>query len=184
MNERREEPCYDSTQGPRDRDMAESPKLSPQQVSDAIRAGLREGRQPVDMSADEGSQQAGVYRRNLAHCRGHVRKSLDEGDYLQAAEKSWGAFAQSIKAVAADHRLRLTHHASIMGVADHLALLAGSLDTAAGQALRQGLLTARSLHQHWHEDDLSDTTVTTSTREVMAAIDLLQGFFPVDTPAP
>ena len=164
--------------------MTGSSNLSPQQVSEAIRAGLREGRQPVDMSADEGSQQAGVYRRNLDHYRGHVQKSLDEGDYLQAAEKSWGAFAQSIKAVAADHRLRLTHHASIMGVADHLALLAGSVDPAAGQALRQGLLTARSLHQHWYEDDLSDTTVTTSSREVMAAVDLLQGFFPMDAPAP
>ena len=158
--------------------------LSPQQVSDAIRAGLREGRQPVDLSATEGAQQAMVYRRNLAHYRDHVQKSIDEGDYLQAAEKSWGAFAQTIKAVAADHRLRLTHHASIMGVADHLALLAGSVDTVAGQALRQGLLTARSLHQHWYEDDLSDTTVTTSSREVMAAIDLLQELFPADASAP
>ncbi len=164
--------------------MTGSSNLSPQQVSDAIRAGLREGRQPVDMSADEGSQQAGVYRRNLAHYRGHVQKSLDEGDYLQAAEKSWGAFAQSIKAVAADHRLRLTHHASIMGVADQLALLAGSVDTAAGQALRQGLSTARSLHQHWYEDDLSDTTVATDSREVMTVIDLLQRFFSVDASAP
>lgn len=164
--------------------MAEPTNLSPQQVSDAIRAGLREGRQSVDMSPAEGSHQAGVYRGNLAHYRGHVQKSLDEGDYLQAAEKSWGAYAQAIKAIAADYQLRLTHHASIMGVADHLALLAGSVDTAAGQALRQGLLTARSLHQHWYEDDLSDTTVTTSSREVIAAIDLLQELFPVDASAP
>ena len=164
--------------------MTGSSNLSPLQVSDAIRAGLREGRQPVDLSPSEGTQQAGVCRRNLAHCRGHVQKSLDEGDYLQAAEKSWGAYAQSIKAVAADHRLRLTHHASIMGVADQLALLAGSVDPAAGQALRQGLSTARSLHQHWYEDDLSDTTVATDSREVMAAIDLLQELFLAGASAP
>ena len=66
--------------------MAEPTNLSPQQVSDAIRAGLREGRQPVDMSPAEGSHQAEVYRGNLAHYRGHVQKSLDEGAYLLLQE--------------------------------------------------------------------------------------------------
>ncbi len=164
--------------------MAESPNLSPQQVSDAIRAGLREGRQSVDLSATERSQQAGVYRGNLAHYRDHVGKSLDEGDYLQAAEKSWGAYAQTVKAIAADHGLRVTHHASIIGAADRIALLVGTVDTAAGDTLRQGLSTARSLHQHWYENDLSDATVTANTREVIAAIDLLQKLFPVDASAP
>lgn len=163
--------------------MAGSPNLSPQQVSDAIRAGLREGRQPVDLSATEGPQQAGVYRGNLAHYRGHVQKSLDEGDYPQAAEKSWGAYAQTIKAVAADHGLRVTHHASIIGAADQIALLVGSVDSAAGYVLRHGLSTARSLHQHWYENDLSDVTVTADTYEVMAAIDLLQELFPSEAPA-
>lgn len=164
--------------------MTGSSNLSPQQVNDAIRAGLREGRQPVDMSAAEGSQQAGVYRGNLAHYRGHVQKSLDDGDYLQAAEKSWGAYAQTIKAIAADHRLRLTHHASIIGAADQIAVLVGLADTTAGDTLRQGLSTARSLHQHWYENDLSDVTVSANTREVINAIDLLQELFPVDSSAP
>ena len=164
--------------------MTGSSNLSPQQVSDAIRAGLREGRQPVDMSADEGSQQAGVYRGNLAHYRGLAQNSLDEGDYLQAAEKSWGAYAQTIKAIAADHRLRLTHHASIIGAADQIAVLVGLADTTAGDTLRQGLSTARSLHQHWYENDLSDVTVSANTREVIDAIDLLQELFPAGASAP
>ncbi len=164
--------------------MPESPNPSTQHVSDAIRAGLREGRQPVDMSPTEGSQQAGVYRGNLAHYRCHVQKSLDERDYLQAAEKSWGAYALTIKAIAADHRLRLTHHASIIGAADQIALLAGLSDAAAGDTLRQGLSTARSLHQHWYENDLSDVTVAANTREIIAAIDLLQELFPADTSTP
>lgn len=160
--------------------MAGSSNLSPQQVSDAIRAGLREGRQPVDLSPAEASQQAEVYRGNLAHYRDHVQKSLGEGDYLQAAEESWGAYAQTIKAVAADHGLRVTHHASIIGAADRIALLVGTADTVAGDTLRQGLSTARSLHQHWYENDLSDATVTANTREVIAAIDLLHELFPAD----
>ena len=164
--------------------MAGSPNFSPLQVSDAIRAGLREGRQPVDLSATEGPQQAGVYRGNLAHYRSHVQKSLDEDDYRQAAEKSWGAYAQTIKAVAADHGLRVTHHASIVGAADQIALLVGSVDPAVGDALRHGLSTARSLHQHWYENDLSDVTVTTDTHEVMAAIDLLHQLFPSGESAP
>ncbi len=158
--------------------------FSTEQVTEAIRAGLREGRQPVDLSVTEGSQQAEVYRGNLAHYRDHAQKSLDEGDCLQAAEKSWGAYAQTIKAVAADHGLRVTHHASIIGAADRIALLVGTVDTAAGDTLRQGLSTARSLHQHWYENDLSGATVTANTREVIAAIDLLQELCPVDAAAP
>ena len=164
--------------------MAGSPNLSPQQISDAIRAGLREGRRPVDLSVTEGSQQAGVYRGNLAHYRSHVQKSLDEGDYLQAAEKSWGAYAQTIKAIAADHGLRVTHHASIIGVADQISVLVGLADTTVGDTLRQGLSTARSLHQHWYENDLSDVTVAANTREVIAAIDLLHEIFPANASAP
>ena len=163
--------------------MAGSPNLSPQQVSDAIRAGLREGRQPVDLSPTEASQQSAVYRGNLAHYRDHAQTSLDEDDCLQAAEKSWGAYAQTIKAVAAEHGLRVTHHASIIGAADQIALLVGSVDPAAGNALRNGLSTARSLHQHWYENDLSDVTVAANTHEIMVAIDLLQEILPTDAPA-
>ena len=164
--------------------MAGSAKLSSQQVTDAIRAGLREGRQPVDLSPAEASQQSTVYRGNLAHHRDYAQTSLDEGDYLQAAEKSWGAYAQTIKAVAAEHGLRVTHHASIVGAADQIALLVGSVDSAAGNALRNGLSTARSLHQHWYENDLSNVTVAANTHEIMVAIDLLQDLFTAEVSAP
>ena len=163
--------------------MAQESNFSTEQVAEAIRAGLREGRQPVDLSPTEASHQSAVYRGILAHYREHVQKSLDEGDYLQAAEKSWGAYDQTIKAVAADHGLRVTHHASIIGAADQIALLVRSLDSAAGDALRHGLSTARSLHQHFYENDLSDVTVTADTHEVIAAINLLQELFPAEASA-
>ena len=112
------------------------------------------------------------------------RKAIDEGDYLQAAEKSWGALRPKlIKAVAADHGLRVTHHASIIGAADHNRLAGRiGLIPQPGTSLRHGLSTARSLHQHWYENDLSDVTVTADTYEVMAAIDLLQELFPIGSP--
>ena len=136
--------------------MAEPSNLSLQQVADAIRAGLERGtssrlnyrrrKRPRSRRSNHG---------NLAHYRDHVQKNLDEGDFVQAAEKSWGAYAQAIKAVAANHGLRVTHHASIIGAADRIALLVRSSDTVAGDTLRHGLSTARSLHQHFYENDLS-----------------------------
>ncbi len=163
--------------------MAEPVTLSSGQVSDAIRAGLREGRQPVGLSPAEASQQSAVYRGNLAHYLRHAQTSLEQDDYLQAAEKSWGSYAQTIKAIGADHGLRVTHHASIIGAADQIALLVGSVDPAAGNTLRTGLSTARSLHQHWYENDLSADTVAANTHEIMVVIDLLQELFPADASA-
>lgn len=162
--------------------MAGTAKLSTEQVSDAIRAGLREGRQPVDLSPAEASHQSTVYRGNLAHYRDHAQASLDEGDYLQAAEKSWGTYAQTIKAIGADHLLRITHHASIIGVAGHLSELAASIDPASGDTLRHGLSAARSLHQHFYENDLPDRMVIGNAADVGLAIDLLQELFPADAP--
>ena len=162
--------------------MAEPSNLSLQQVTDAIRAGLREGRQPVELSPTEAAQKSAVYHGNLAHYRDHVQKNLDEGDFVQAAEKSWGAYAQAIKAVAANHGLRVTHHASIIGAADRIALLVRSSDTVAGDTLRHGLSTARSLHQHFYENDLSDATLAMTSHEVVTAIDMLQELFPPERP--
>lgn len=158
--------------------MAGSPKLSSQQVGDAIRAGLREGRQPVDLSPAEASQQSTVYRGNLAHYRSHAQTSLDEGDYLQAAEKCWGSYAQTIKAIGADHMLRITHHASIIGAAGQLTALAADVDRESGLILRHGLSAARSLHQHFYENDLPNQIVVANVSDVSLAIDLLHELFP------
>ena len=152
-------------------------RLTPRQVTDAIRAGLRHGREPVNPPSPEIIAKSAVYRRSLAHYRQHAQDSLAQGDYLQAAEKSWGAYTQTLKIIAADRGLPLSHHASIIAVAGRLATLVGASSPEAGNTLRHGLSTARSLHQHFYENDLPDETVTASTADVMATIDLLQQLF-------
>lgn len=152
--------------------------FSPQQIIAAIVAGLRRANQAPDLSQEDAARQVALYQNNLAHYRQHVRKSLDEGDYLQAAEKSWGAYAQVIKSIGADRQFNVSHHGAIMGVAARLASLVDASDPSAGSVLSMGLAYARSLHQHFYENDLPDDTVIASADGVAAAIDLLQQLFP------
>ncbi len=152
--------------------------LSPPQVAAAIRAGLSGTRQNVELATGRAAELAAVHRNILAHYQQHVGKSLAEGDYLQVAEKSWGAYAQTIKAIGADYRLRISHHAGITGVASRLALLVSDSDPANGYVLRHGLATARSLHQHFYENDLPDDGVIADADDVATAIALLQELFP------
>ena len=163
--------------------MTTPPQFTPQQITAAIRSGLREGRQSVEFSPSEAETKAAVYRSNLAHYRRHVQKSLDEGDYLQAAEKSWGAYAQAVKAIAADNLLSVSHHASIIGVAGRLAALVTQSDADTGATLTDALLIARSMHIHFYENDLPDETVIAAAGRVASAVDMLQEMFPPLPPA-
>ena len=163
--------------------MVESSNLSPRQVSDAIRAGLP-NRPDVDLTASEAAEAAVTYRDNLAHYREHVRKSLDAGDYRQVAEKSWGAYSQTVKAIAADCSLRVRSHTSILRVSEQLVALVSSADPAAGALLDNGVNSAHSLHIHFYENDLPDETVTRRADAAAAAIDLLHELFPADAAAP
>ncbi|MDE2788043.1 MAG: hypothetical protein OXL37_15460 [Chloroflexota bacterium] len=163
--------------------MAESPNLSPRQVSDAIRVGLS-NRRDVDLPDSEAAEASVTYRDNLIHYREHVLKSLDAGDYRQVAEKSWGAYSQTVKAIAADRSLRVRSHTSILRVSEQLVALVSSADPVSGSLLDNGVNSAHSLHIHFYENDLPDETVTRRADAVAAAIDLLQELFPADTPAP
>ena len=83
---------------------APQPTFTDEQVVAAIRAAFSP-RWDTSLSREEATTHAETYRANLAHYRRHVQRSLDERDYLQAAEKSWGAFTQVIKAIGADHQI-------------------------------------------------------------------------------
>ena len=154
------------------------PRLTPRQITDAIRAGLRPNRRPVALSLADATAKAAAYRNSLAHYRRHTRQSLAEGDYLQAAEKSWGAYTQTIKAIAADHSALIPTHAAILGVSQQLTALvdhAGHPDRAL--TLTRGLVAARALHTHFYENDLPDRAVILAAADVAATIDLLQHLF-------
>ena len=98
------------------------------------------------------------------------------------AEKSWGAFTQIIKAIGADHQIRLSSHVGIYRVAGELASLVGQLDPRCGTVvLNTVTASVHSLHTHFYEGDLTDTVVIQSAGTVSDGIDLLQDYFPPPT---
>lgn len=157
-----------------------TPAFSSQQVEDSILLGLRGDRRRYELESDEAVQKNATYGGNLAHYRSVAQKCLNEGDYLQAAEKSWGAYAQTIKGISAAHGIGVSTHSNLVSVAQALNALAVDADAAMGTQLRQAFHSARSLHQHFYENDLFNDEVERSVSEVMAAIDLMQALFDGD----
>lgn len=151
--------------------------FTPEQVVGAIRHGMRGDRQRYELGTDDAVHKSATYEQNLSHYRDIAHRCLADGDYLQAAEKSWGAYTQTIKTICADHRVRVSTHSNILSVAQSFNTLATNADATIGDRLRQGFRSARSLHQHFYENDLDGTEVETSVEEVMDAIDLLKTLF-------
>ena len=156
---------------------APQPTFTDEQVVAAIRAAFSP-RWDTSLSREDAAAHAATYRANLAHYRRHVQRGLDESDYLQVAEKSWGAFTQIIKAIGADHRIKLSSHVGIYRVAGELASLVGQLDQDSENTLNDTATLVHSLHTHFYEDDLTDAMVIRSAAAVSDGIDLLQDYFP------
>ena len=151
-----------------------------EQVVAAIRAAFSP-RWDTSLSREDAAVHAETYRTNLAHYRQHVQRSLGESDYLQAAEKSWGAFTQIVKAIGADHQIRLSSHVGIYRVSGELAALVGQVDPNAEHTLNNATGLVHSLHTHFYEGDLTDAVVIQSAGTVSDGIDLLQDYFPPPT---
>ena len=145
-------------------------------VAAAIRAAFRV---PSDSEIETGDAPglARTYRGMMEEYRQHSLQYLAGGDYRQAAEKSWGAFALSVKAIAADYGMKISFHGTIVGVSSRLATLASQDAPDDGSVLEVGLDAARSLHQHFYENDLPAAQVESSSRRAAAAIDLMQQRF-------
>ena len=150
-----------------------------QQIADAVRRGT--GNRSSGLTEPESATRTDTYRRSLANYREHVLASIAAGDYLPIAEKSGGAYAQTIKIIGAERRLGISHHGAIIGVANELADLT---DATTRDALDNGLSTARSMHQHFYEDDLSDTAVIRNANRVADVIDLMMRLFSANPPEP
>ena len=159
---------------------APQPTFTDEQVVSAIRTAFSP-RWDTSLSSDDAASHAATYRANLAHYRQHVQRSLGEGDYLQAAEKSWGAFTQIIKAIGADHQIKLSSHVGIYRVAGELAALIGQVDSNAESALNNTTGLVSGLHTHFYENNLTDAVVIQSAATVSDGIDLLQEYFPPQT---
>ena len=145
-------------------------------VAAAIRAAFRV---PSDSEIEPGDAPAlaRTYRGMMEEYRQHSLQYLAGGDYRQAAEKSWGAYALSLKSIAADYGFRLSHHGHIVRVGGRLASMASQDAPDDGNVLSAGLDAALSLHQHFYENYLPGEQVESSSRRAAAAIDLMQQRF-------
>ena len=145
-------------------------------IVDAIRGALP-NREEIELPAERAAELSAVYRANLAHYREHIRQSLAADDYRQAAEKSWGAFAQAVKTAAADHGLHIPSHRGILQVSQRLSTLAGQSNPDDAATLTGGLAFARSLHSHFYENDLADETVAAFADGVDKAVAVIEELF-------
>ena len=159
--------------------MTNSP-FTAQQVGEAIRAGLSGGRQNYNLTVVEAQEKCAIYRGNLSHYRNVAQQCVNEGDYLQAAEKSWGAYAQAVKAAGAGHGMHVNTHRSVLRVAEEFTALTATVNSGDAARLRVGYLSARSLHQHFYENDMGDAEVEKGVADVMDAVNLLQSLFDGD----
>lgn len=145
-------------------------------LAEVIRAALLP-RTDLEFTPDDAAEMAAAYRSMLRDYRQHSLQYLVAGDYRQGAEKSWGAYAESVKSIAADYGFKLSHHGHIIRVSGRLATLAGESNPEDRDVLSIGLSSARSLHQHFYENYLLGDDVTFSAERVSAAIDLMQQRF-------
>lgn len=152
------------------------PTFTPEHVANAIRA-VYSPRRDSELTPEDAMLLATSYRSNQAHYRQHIQRSLEENDYLQVAEKAWGAFTQTVKAIGADHLVRLSSHVGIFRVAGQLSDLIAESDPDAAHRLNQAIAMASGLHTHFYENDLTDSVVIQSAAAVRDAVDLLQGWF-------
>ena len=154
------------------------PQFTPQQITAAIRSETGRGRPPVALNPDDAAEKSAAYHDSLAPYRRHARQSLAAGDYRQAAEKSWGAYTQTIKAIAADHQSLIPSHAGIIRASEQLIDLveqSGRSDLAL--LLDRGFVAARALHIHFYENDMPDRAVRAAFDDVAAALDLMQQLY-------
>lgn len=163
--------------------MTTPPQFTPQQVTAAIRVPAGRGRVPLALSPGDAADKAVAYRDSLAHYLQHARHSLAAGDYRQAAEKSWGAYTQTIKAIAADYQSLIPSHAGIIRTSEQLIDLveqSGHSDLAL--ILNRGFVAARALHSHHYENDLPARAVRVAFDDVGAALDLMQQIYAAERP--
>ena len=94
------------------------------------------------------------------------------GDVLQASEKSWGAAAHTMKAIAEQRGWQHGHHRDLFRIAGRIA------DELEQPRIRDLFRYAGALHTNSYEGWLTDEDVERGLEEVRALLSLLEGLAP------
>ena len=120
------------------------------------------------VTAQESSEMEARHRKMNSKYLTHAKKLLQQGDYLQASEKYWGAAVQMIKVIAARRGLELGTHRSI---SEFISML----DVEHPELNLWTLYTkANNLHMNFYEDHVPPEKVKEDSEAVKELIEKLQ----------
>ena len=94
----------------------------------------------------------------------HAKDELEKGDHLQAAEKTWGAFAHAVKDVANQRHWEYRKHGQINAIVEALVEESGETQLFDASGL------AQHLHRNYYDDEYSLRTISAMQRTVEAGL--------------
>ena len=94
----------------------------------------------------------------------HTKEELQKGDHLQAAEKTWGAFAHAVKDVANQRHWEYRNHGQINAIVEALADESGETQLFDASGL------AQHLHRNYYDDEYSLRTISAMQQTVEAGL--------------
>ena len=117
-----------------------------------------------DPGRTDARQHAGISRRFLEQ----AREELTRGDRLQASEKSWGAAAHALKAVAEQRGWNHNHHALVIAVAEQMAEESGRPE------FNSLIGIAQSMRMNFYENYRGINAVRQALDEIEGFVDQLE----------
>jgi len=120
------------------------------------------------VTAQESSEMEVRHRRMNIKYLTDAKKLLQQGDYLQASEKYWGAAVQMIKTIAAKRELELGTHRSIADFMSNLDHEYPKLN------LWTLYVKANELHMNFYEDNMPSDRVKEHSEAVKELIEKLK----------
>ena len=111
---------------------------------------------------------AALSRDYMARAEGYLR----QGDLSQASEKSWGATACALKAIAEQRGWHHHSHSLLFDISSQIA------DEQDNPQLRDMFLAANSMHQNFYENWMPEETVEQVVGRVRAYLSELEAVSP------
>ena len=97
---------------------------------------------------------------------------FEQGDLVQASEKSWGAVAQHLKALATERDWGHDTHAHLVQVADML------WEETGNEEMRRLFGSAESLHANYYQTNRSEAWVRSAMEDVKQYVGVLAAIPP------